>query len=130
MTLYEAAQAYEDLQVLMEISLPYPKVRTLLRIRDALKTDWELYQLEYQKLLKRYASKDELGNILTEGNQVLFPGEEAENACKEAVLDLRNAPAGFAPGERLKLTASELGNQYITGRICDSLSPLVDFGGE
>lgn len=111
---------------MLSLYLPYPKTRQIMRIRDRIKPDAELYEAEQKKLLKRYALLDPYGNPKSKNNRACFDSEENKNKFIDEMTKLRETPLDFC-ADVISVTEAEIGSQLISGEDIENLTGFIQF---
>lgn len=129
MKLYQINNACKAVEQLLKLRLPYPKIHQIMKLRDKMRSESEMYAQEEEKLIYEYGKKSENGTPEIANGFIKFDSVAQMEAFKGNIEQLKNLEIDFIPTV-IKISDQEMGQQQITIECIDRLSKFVEFGGD
>lgn len=140
MKLYSIFLAFQSLQIVLKLNLPYNKTLKIMKMYDNLKTYADLYINEERKIIERFKSQNKLA---VSGNQLDFSvcsskeqNQKYAQEYAEKINDLRNSEMeiDYVMAEINDEEMRDLDNpsqyQRIPGDVINKLKGFIEFGGD
>lgn len=129
MKLHKINNACKALEHLLKLQLPYPTIREMLRLRNLLRPEAEMYAQEEEKLIYQYGKKRKNGTPEIENGRVKFDSMEQMEKYKDRINELRSMEIDL-PLSLIKIKEKEIGQQPISMECIDNLEGFIEFGGD
>ena len=108
-----------------DTNLPLKGAYKINKIRKAVEKESEFYSEEFQKIINKYAKKDDDGNIIfsENGEQIMIQDGKAEE-CNQAVMELQKLEAEI---DNCNLKIEDLGEELeCTPYELEALMPFIE----
>lgn len=122
-TMMEAVKAHLAAKEMGRQILPYTLAIALVKVKQATRAEMDCYTAEEQKLVERYAVKDENGNVLVRNGHFTFRNpddrpayEAARNKLGETVTDISLPRLTATPPDNISPEALEALSTFIKFR--------------
>lgn len=119
-TMMEAVRAHLAAKEMSRQILPYTLALAMVKVKQATQAEMDCYAAEEQKLVERYAARDDDGNILLKNGRFAFRDpkdrpayEAARNKLGETVTDVSLPHLTAAPPENISPEALEALSIFI-----------------
>lgn len=121
MKLSKAVFAYQHFNELIALSLPYPVIRKLRKLRSLLQSEFEFYCEEERKLIaSNKVQVDTLGKLLFFDHKSKEKYMQEISCLSETEIDLEISS--------VTLSASDIGDQRISLECLDALEDFIEIG--
>lgn len=129
MKLHKINNACKALEHMLKLQLPYPTIREMLRLRNLLRPEAEMYAQEEEKLIYQYGKKHKNGTPEIQNGRIKFDSTEQMEKYKDQINKLRSMEIDL-PLSLIKITEKEIGQQLISMECIDNLEGFIEFGGD
>lgn len=126
MKLIDIVLACSALEEATALRLPYPKARQLASAARRAKEEMEFFSTEEQKLVARYAAKDENGRPKINGGRVSFDASECVRGYKAEIAELEQLDVEWEIPP-VTLTIGDMGAQSISANTIGLLAGIINW---
>lgn len=120
-------RATPALESIRKLRVPYAKAREIHRTYKTLEKEFVFFAEEENKLVKKYAIKDEKNEPIITGNGVISFSDvktKEEYTAEIVKLNQFDVDVKITP---ISLTADEIGDQLISPETIDKLEGIIKF---
>lgn len=122
MTVEKMINAHGAFRELMELQLPYGKVRQLRRLATWLEEEMASYCAE------EHRAAEQCGADIRQNGELFFPDAAAQEKYLQRIREVRETAVDGWP--LVALTEEDLGEQRIRLQTVMALAGFVEFGGD